>query len=60
MYSASYAPELDGRIELRGLANRSYRVTDYVRAEDLGTVRGPVATIAVDFRQCLVLEARQE
>ena len=60
LYYAFYAPEFEGRIELRGLANRSYRVTDYVRGKDFGTVRGPLATIAGDFQQYLLLEASPE
>jgi alpha-galactosidase len=60
MYYAFYAPEFEDRIELRGLANKSYRVTDYARGKDYGTVRGPVATIAGDFQQYLLLEARPE
>jgi alpha-galactosidase len=60
MYYAFYAPEFNGAIELRGLANRGYRVTDYVHAKDLGTVRGPVVKIAVEFRGSLLVEAIPE
>lgn len=60
MYYSFYAPEFSGKIELRGLGNRSYRVTDYVSGEDLGTVRGPVATIDGNFKQYLLLEAKPE
>jgi hypothetical protein len=35
--------EWKGEVELRGLANRSYRVADYVNGMDFGTVTGPTA-----------------
>ena len=58
MYYAFYAPHWSGKITLRGLAERAYRVTDYVDGKDLGTVRGPVATTRRQIRQALV--ARSE
>jgi alpha-galactosidase len=60
MYYSFYATEFNGKIELRGLGNGSYRVTDYVSGKDFGTVRGPVATVAGDFKQYLLLEAKPE
>ncbi len=60
MYYAFYAPHWSGKITLRGLTERAYRVTDYVEAKDLGTVRGPIATIDVNFDQHLLLEAKPE
>ena len=33
------------------------RVRDYVNGRDLGTVKGPVATLDARFRQSLLLEA---
>jgi alpha-galactosidase len=60
MYYSFYAPEFRGKIELRGLGNRGYRVTDYVSGKDLGTVQGPAATINGNFEQYLLLEARPE
>lgn len=60
LYYAFYAPTYKGRVELRGLAARAYRVTDYVNGRDLGTVRGPVAALEVEFQRHLLLEARPE
>ncbi len=60
MYYAFYAPAYKGRIELRGLSRRAYRVSDYVNGRDLGTVRGPAATLEVEFQRHLLLEARPE
>ena len=60
MYYAFFAPHWNGKITLRGLAERAYRVTDYVDGKDLGTVRGPVATLDVKFDKHLLLEAKPE
>jgi alpha-galactosidase len=60
MYYAFYAPQWNGKVTLRGLSERTYRVTDYVDGKDLGTVRGPVATLDVIFDKHLLLEAKPE
>jgi alpha-galactosidase len=60
MYYSFYAPEFNGKVELRGLGNGSYRVADYANGKDFGVVRGPAATIDVDFQQYLLLEAKPE
>lgn len=68
MYYAFYAPEpagksggaegkWSGEVELRGLANKTYHVTDYVNGKDYGTVTGPTAKLAVHFTGSLLLEA---
>ncbi len=57
MYYAFYADQWQGEIELRGLENRAYRVTDYVNGKDYGTVQGPVAKLKVEFEKFLLLEA---
>ena len=41
LYYAFFAPSFDGKIELRGLDARAYRLTDYVNGRDLGVVQGP-------------------
>jgi alpha-galactosidase len=46
-----------GEVELRGLAAKTYRVTDYVHHKDLGTVTGPAAKLKVDLSDNLLLEA---
>jgi alpha-galactosidase len=60
MYHASYAPQYDGTVQLRGLAPRGYRVVDYVTGKDLGTVRGPSASLTVQFDGSLLVEAAPE
>jgi alpha-galactosidase len=60
MYYAFFAPDWKGEITLRGLASRSYRVTDYVDGKDLGTVRGPAGKLNVEFSRNLLLEAKPE
>ena len=60
MYYAFYAPHWDGKIALRGLSARPYRVTDYVNGKDLGTVRGPAATLNVQFDKNLLLQVKPE
>jgi alpha-galactosidase len=57
MYYAFYAPEWTGRLELRGLQDRAYRVVDYVDGKDFGIVRGPVAHLSTEFSKHLLLEA---
>jgi len=46
-----------GEVELRGLGNHSYHVTDYVNGKDYGDVAGPAAKLKVDFAGSLLLEA---
>jgi alpha-galactosidase len=57
MYYAFYAPEFQGRIELRGLENRAYTVTDYENDNRLGTVQGPTGNLEVRFSKHLLVEA---
>ena len=60
MYYAFYAPQWSGKITLRGLSARAYRVTDYVDGKDFGTVRGPEATLDVQFEKHLLLAAKPQ
>ena len=60
LYYAFFAHAWSGPVELRGLEDRAYRVVDYVNHKDLGTVRGPKATMAAEFHQHLLVEARPE
>jgi alpha-galactosidase len=51
-------PTFRGVIELRGLRpQQTYRVLDYDEGRDLGTVRGPVARLPVEFTRRLLLAA---
>ena len=45
-----------GEVPLRGLAHRTYHVSDYVNGKDFGTVNGPTAKLHVDFTGSLLLE----
>jgi alpha-galactosidase len=68
MYYAFYAPvtndqsgkthKWSGEVELRGLGNRTYHVTDYVNGKSYGTVTGPTAKLSVNFDASLLLEAQ--
>ncbi len=58
MYYAFYAPEYQGKIELRGLQSNSYLITDYENNKELGAVRGPVGSLEVQFKKHLLLEAK--
>ena len=60
MYYAFYAPEYQGKIELRGLDRRAYTVRDYENGRDLGVVRGPAGTLSVQFASHLLLEAKPQ
>ena len=46
-----------GSVELRGLEGKPYRVLDYVNNKDLGTVRGPIGKLAVEFQDDLLIQA---
>jgi len=46
-----------GEVELRGLLNKTYHVTDYVDGKDYGSVTGPVAKLPVEFSGSLLLQA---
>ena len=60
LYYAFFAPQWRGPIELRGLEDRDYGITDYVHHKDLGKVHGPKARISAEFHQHLLLEARPQ
>ncbi|HEU0138469.1 MAG TPA: glycoside hydrolase family 36 protein [Bryobacteraceae bacterium] len=60
MYYAFYAPQYEGRVELRGLERRAYAVTDYENGKALGTIQGPVGQLDVQFKAHLLLEAAPE
>jgi len=46
-----------GPVELRGLADKTYHVLDYVNNVDYGAVTGPVVELPVTFEGYLLLEA---
>lgn len=59
LYYAFYTPKIgesfEGPIELRGLEERTYRLSDYVTEDDLGTIQGPLVTLQVAFRGSLLI-----
>ncbi len=57
MYYGFYADTWSGPVELRGLAETSYRVADYVNGVEIGSVTGPSAELDVDFEGFLLVEA---
>ena len=57
LYYAFYAPEWDGQVELRGLGEGGYRLTDYFNGSDLGTVTADAARIPARFEKFLLIEA---
>jgi alpha-galactosidase len=60
MFYAFYAPKWTGKVTLRGLSNRAYRVKDYESGKELGTARGPAAEIEIQFEGHLLLQAQPE
>lgn len=60
MYYAFYAKQWKGPVELRGLDDRRYSVTDYVNDKNLGTISGHNARLNVAFNGHLLLEVRPE
>jgi alpha-galactosidase len=57
LYYGFFAADFKGKVELRGLQARKYKLVDYENARDLGTVQGPVAAVDVAFTHHLMLEA---
>jgi alpha-galactosidase len=60
MYYAFFAPQWNGRIDLRGLGSGRYKITDYENDKVLGTVRGPAGSIEAKFEKHLLIRADPE
>jgi alpha-galactosidase len=60
LYYGFYASEWKGPVELRGLENRDYIVSDYETSKTLGSVRGPVARLDLGFQKHLLLKAQPQ
>jgi alpha-galactosidase len=60
IHYAFYAVQWSGKLELRGLEKRAYRLTNYETGEALGTVQGPVATWTAQFQKHLLLVAKAD
>ena len=55
-YYSFFAQSWKGKVELRGLEKKKYRVKDYIHSINLGTVKGPRDEINVGFKKFLLLE----
>jgi alpha-galactosidase len=60
LYYAFFAGRFRGKVELRGLESRRYRVRDYETGRNIGVVGGPRASLGVSFKHHLLLEALPE
>jgi alpha-galactosidase len=64
LYFAFFTPHnsdmFRGRLELRGLEERSYHLHDYVDDHPLGTVHGPTGNLEIQFRGSLLFFATPE
>jgi alpha-galactosidase len=60
MYYGFFASQFAGKIELRGLEDREYKVTEYENNKVLGTVHGPTAELQTSFAKHLMLEAEPQ
>ena len=60
MFYAFFAPEWKGAIKLRELPPGQFRMVDYENHRELGSVRGPVASLNVEFEKHLLLRADPE
>jgi alpha-galactosidase len=56
IYYAFFASHWKGPVELRGLEDRTYKVTDYVSGKNLGSVAGNAARLSVEFDRHLLVE----
>jgi alpha-galactosidase len=57
MFYAFYAPNFDGEVELRGLENKTYEITDYEQNIYLGEINGPVGVLKTKFNKHLLIKA---
>lgn len=55
MYYAFFAENFNGRVELRGLEKKTYRVVDYVQNRVLGVVDGEAPWLDVRFNGALLV-----
>ena len=60
LYYAFFADAFRGKVELRGLAARRYRIRDYETGRDFGSINGPQAPLEASFKGHLLLEALPE
>jgi len=57
VFYAFYSKNYKGTVELRGLGDGTYTITDYVNQKELGTVSKDKPNIDVEFEQYLLVEA---
>jgi alpha-galactosidase len=56
LYYAFYDKNWDGKVDLRGLDNKAYKVMDYVNGVDYGKLAGSGGSINVKFTRSLLLQ----
>jgi alpha-galactosidase len=60
MFYAFYAPNFDGEVELRGLENKTYKITDYEQNVNLGEINGPISILKTKFIKHLLIKAEEK
>lgn len=58
VYFSFFAKHWNGAVQFRGLSNKTYEITDYVKGRRIGSIRGPAATLPVSFDKYLLVEAK--
>ena len=56
-YTRQAGDHFVGSVELRGLEERSYQLSNYVTGQGLGIVQGPRGVLQVTFDGSLLIEA---
>jgi alpha-galactosidase len=57
LYYAFYAKNWSGEVELRGLADRTYKVIDYVNDKFISDVEGKNAKLNINFDKYFLIKA---
>jgi len=57
LFYAFYNKNWNGKIELRGLRNKTYMILDYVNGNNYGKVTGPTCYLNAKFDRSLLLQA---
>lgn len=59
LFYAFYSEKWNNEVELRGLKNGKYKITDYVNEKELGEVEGDRSKLNVNFNKFLLIKAVQ-
>jgi alpha-galactosidase len=57
LYYSFYGNDYNGEVELRGLEDKTYIVSDYENNIQLGTIKGPAGKLKVNFKKHLLIKA---